>query len=107
MQIAETQTVTLNAASGIVTTGAATAPYNMYLKLVINNSTVTPTKVCHASVWNGTNNAPDPDAPGEATGGEPVVAQVKPESGKLTVFIKNVSSYLSFNGTLKVAFSCV
>jgi hypothetical protein len=85
--------VTLNKASGVITTEAlATAIGGSYV-LTITDSSVTATDQVFASVSLGT-----------ATTGAPAITTTKPGAGTIVITVQNISAAAALNGTLKIAF---
>lgn len=86
--------VTLNAQGGVITTETITTVSQGTYTLTISNSLVAATDLVFVSVQNGTN-----------TTGIPVVSQVIPGAGTITVKIANATTTTTpFGGSLKVSF---
>lgn len=94
---ASSAAATLSDLAGLITTEALTTAQNAIYALVITNTKVAAGDLVFASVRDGTN-----------TQGTPMIGQVKPAAGSLTIEVINKHATAeALNGTLEIAFFVV
>lgn len=85
--------VTLNKASGIITTESLSTAAGATYTLTLTDSSIDATDIVFASVWFGS-----------ATTGIPEVTMTTPAAGSAVILVHNDHASAAFNGTLKIGF---